>query len=399
MRSKPSAALSAALVTLSFVSQACLPAPEPAAYEECVKDQLHKGIPLLEAQHFCRAHEPPPRPDPSNCFTGDAVIDDASDVATFAPFSEIHGALRVLSGAPNVVSLPNLTRVTGDVELVYSSYRPEPPPMSASYPAMRCGAIRQVTADVRVFQLPQLTTIGGDLTMEQENSFSGISTQPIELGMDQLTSLGGSLSISIGQFGGSPCGLTGLGQIPADLTVRFLTSGEVDGSISGLLTTLTQVGGTFTFERSHNSFGVPLPLLARVGALRILKDDPSLSGFHFPSLTDVAGLAELSGTGPLSNLTALTRVGSLLVHDSGYLSLEDVGGASLELGGLELRDNPALAALTTPAGTSKVTLAVSAPLTIVDNPLLSAAAICAFVDYEEGQSWSGPSDLGGTVCP
>lgn len=366
----------------------------------CVQAQLTAGNSPQEAFELCGSDQSPViRLSAGTRFVGDVVIDDASDVLALRCIEEIDGSLTVLASAPNLVSLPRLARITGNVELLYNSYRPEPDPMSSYYEALRCGGMHAVTADTRVYDVPALARVDGNLTLRQQGTFSGISTQPIELGLASITSLGGSLTIEIGQFGGSPCGLPALSKVPGDLAVVFVHFGEIDSSINGLLTTLGEVGGAFTFQGGHNTFGNPMPMLAKVGALHILKNSPTLSGFHFPALADVTGVAELAGTGPGSNLTGLLRAGSLWVHDSGYTSLEQVGGASLLLGGLELVDNDTLGALRDGTGASKVTLQPAAKLTVLDNGALSSAETCAFVAVQAAKGWSGASDLGGVSCP
>jgi hypothetical protein len=107
---------------------------------------------------------------------------------------------------------------------------------------------------------------------------------------------------------------------------------------------------------------------------------------------------ELDGTGPGSNPSGLALVGNLVVHGSSFSSLENIGGPSLTLGGLDLHDNPALGALLS-AGTSKVTLTASAPLTLSGNAALPSSQVCGFVALQSAAGWSGASNLGGVTCP
>jgi hypothetical protein len=105
------------------------------------------------------------------------------------------------------------------------------------------------------------------------------------------------------------------------------------------------------------------------------------------------------GGGIASHPIALTSAGFLRISESSFSSLEQFGGASLALGGLELRDNPSLATLTSASDTSKVTLASSAALTLADNPLLPADSVCKFVALQSALGWSGAADLDGATCP
>lgn len=368
----------------------------------CVQSKLAAGFPVDQAFDACTSDSSPvvrlTVGGATNVHVGDVVIDDAADIAGLLCVSEIQGSLLVTATAPKAISLPSLERVTGDVELVYTSYLPTPAPMASSYQAQRCGATHWVTADVRTFNLPSFTEVGGDLTLRQEGSFSGnASTQPIDLHLNALTSVGGDLSIEIFQFGGSPCGLSNVIDLPNDVTLTFHT-GEVGSVVSGLLPAVTEVGGTLAINGGHNSFGTPLGAVTQVGALSIIKV-PGLNSFHFPLLTDVLGQVYLEGLGIGSNPSGLAHVGSLVVVESTYTSLQQVGGPSLSIdSALQLTDNTGLSSLLS-MGTSKVTLAPAASFALSGNPALPASQICGFVAFEQGLGWSGPSTLGGTTCP
>jgi hypothetical protein len=368
----------------------------------CIQSKLNAGFPPGEAFEACTSDDSPvirlTVGGTTTVHVGDVVIDDAADVTALVCVKEIQGSLLVTASAPKAISLPSLERVTGDVELVYTSYIPDPPPMTVPYQAQRCGATHWVTADVRRFNLPLFTEVGGDLTLRQEGSFSGnASTQPIDLHLNALTSVGGDLSIEIFQFGGSPCGLTAVTDLPNDVSLIFHT-GEVGSVISGLMPAATEVGGTLTINGGHNSFGNPLGAVTQVGGLSIFKSS-GLDGFHFPLLTDVLGQVYLEGVGIGSNPNGLAHVGSLVVVDASYSSLQQVGGPSLIVdSALELNDNGNLSTLLN-GGTSKITLAPTASFTLASNPLLPASQICGFVSYEQSIGWSGPSNLGGTTCP
>jgi hypothetical protein len=368
----------------------------------CIQSKLNAGFPPAEAFAACTSADSPvirlTVGGATTVHVGDVVIDDAADVAALVCVEEIQGSLLVTASAPKAISLPSLERVTGDVELVYTSYLPDPPPMAVPYQAQRCGATHWVTADVRRFNLPLFTEVGGDLTLRQEGTFSGnASTQPIDLHLNALTSVGGDLSIEIFQFGGSPCGLSAVTDLPNDVTVTF-HSGEVGSVVSGLLPAVTEIGGTLSIQGGHNSFGNPLGAVTQVGALSIVKSS-GLGSFHFPALTDVLGQAYLEGLGIGSNPSGLAHVGSLVVVGSTYSSLQQIGGPALIIdSALELTDNANLSALLN-GGTSKITLAPAASFTLTGNPALPASQICGFVSYEQSIGWSGPSDLDGTTCP
>ncbi len=366
----------------------------------CIQDHINGGQAPDDALLACRSAQSPVLKliQGVSVHVGNVVVDDATDVAALDCIQTIEGSLTVTSTAPNVIALPRLRRVTGDVNLTYTSYAPDPHPPSSSYEAMRCGALRYVTAEVRSYDLPSFTTVGGNITLHQEGSFSGgASTQAIDLHLNALTAVGGDVSITIGQFGGSPCGLTAIPSLPGNLTVEFSGGGEVDSSITGLLSSVTTVGGTVAFLGGHNSFGNPLAAMTEAGGLHVIKR-PYLSGFHFPSLTSVSGTVELDGTGPSSNPSGLANVGTLIVRNSWYNSLELVGGPKLSVGNLELHDNASLTALTT-SGASKVALAPTASFTLDNNAALPSDEVCSFVSLQSRRGWSGPSALDGATCP
>ena len=326
---------------------------------------------------------------------GDAIIASQADVDALRCYDEIVGSLSVASSAPATVALPRLKRVTGALNLVYTST----PPAEGPFQDERCGALGSVTAAVRKYDLPQLTEVGGALLLRQENSFAGpVSTQAIDLGLEVLAQIGGDLTIEIAQFGGSPCGLSSLTSIPGDFTLRFLAFGEIGSDSNKLLPAVTEVAGTVSLIGGHNTFANPLAALTHAGALYV-EHASGLSGFDLPALTTVTGSVELVGGGVTSHPIALTSAGFLRISESSFSSLEQFGGASLALGGLELRDNPALATLTSATDTSKVTLAPSAALTLADNAALAAASVCTFVALQSALGWSGPADLDGVTCP
>lgn len=328
-------------------------------------------------------------------FVGDATITSQADVDALRCYEEIEGSLTVVASAPSTIALPRLARVTGALNLVYTST----PPAAGPFQDERCGALGSVTAPVRKYELPQLTEVGGAVLLRQENSFSGpVSTQAIDLGLAALVQIGGDLTIEIAQFGGSPCGLSSLTSIPGDFTLRFLAFGEIGSDSNKLLPAVTEVAGTVSLIGGHNTFANPLAALTHAGALYI-EHAPGLSGFDLPALTAVTGTVELVGGGVTSHPVALTSAGLLRISESSFSSLEQFGGPSLALGGLELRDNPGLAALTSATDTSKVTLAASAALTLADNPALSSASVCTFVALQSALGWSGAADLDGVTCP
>jgi hypothetical protein len=364
----------------------------------CFQNQLNNGADYNKAIGVCRAARSPLARITQGAVVhvGDVLIDDASDIAPLACVDTIQGSLTVTSTAPNNVSLPNLHRVTGNVQLTYTSYlNPQHP---GGYQINRCGALRSVTADVRTFDLPVLEAVQGSLTLVQEGSFSGsgVSTQPIELGLNSLGNVGGDVSITIAQFGGSPCGLTGLAYVPGNLTLNWMTAGEIDGSVNTLLSGVTEVAGTFTMLGGHNRIGTPLASMVRAGALHF-EGNGYLSGFTFPKLTTVTGNAYLAGMTPNTILKTLTSVGSLELVSSALSSLEQVGGTTLGLAGLSLQNNSSLSALLNNQAKSKVTLTPQASVSLSGNGSLPHTQVCKFASFEKTLGWTGP--LTGDSCP
>lgn len=364
---------------------------------ECFEAALMKGSSPLAAYEACGSDTSPVMRliAGSARYVGDAVIDDESDIAALRCYETIDGSLKVTSTAPAIVALPRLRRVTGALELVYTGTQPT----ASSFQEERCGAVVTVGTPVRRINLPALTAVGGAVTLRQENSFSTpVSTQAIDLGLNALAEIGSTLAIEIAQFGGSPCGLSTLARVPGDLTLRFLTSGEVGIDSQKLLPVLTETVGRVTIAGAHNVAGTPLAALARAGGLLLERPAGLISGFRLPALTDVTGTVELVGGGLADQPSALLRAGALQIVQSNLISLEQFGGATLALGALTLRENPSLSALSA-GDASKVTFSNAAPLTLSANPALDASAICSFVALQRSRGWTGPADLGGVTCP
>jgi hypothetical protein len=364
-------------------------------WSACLQAHGQLGDDTISAIYACHSARSPVLrlTQGASVHVGDVVIDDPSDIAALACVETIQGSLTVTGSAPHAVSLPNLHHVTGDVTLTYTSYENGPP-----HNVTRCGNSWTALADLRTFDLGSLEIVEGNLTLTQEGQFSGgPSTQPIEFGLNGLATVGGSVSLTVQQFGGSPCGLGGLTFVPGDVTLHFLSSGDVSNDVNLLLPAVQEVGGTLTIRGAYNVSGSPFGKLWRAGGLHIIRPFQNY-GWRLPALTTVTGTVELEGVNLVDTPSGLKSAGSLVLTGTGLHSLQDVGGSDLSVGSLVLQDNGVLSSLLT-AGASKVTLAAAGSMTFSGNTSLLGSEICAFVAFQRAHGFSGSVSIGSATCP
>jgi hypothetical protein len=105
---------------------------------------------------------PDPEPAGSGVYEGDVTLSAPSDVAAIAELEEIHGSLRVLSTYSGVLELPNLRRLSGDLQVEGS-----PGPATG---------LDQVTS----LRLANLQQIGGQLWIYLAWSLSEVDLRSLE---------------------------------------------------------------------------------------------------------------------------------------------------------------------------------------------------------------------------
>ena len=330
-------------------------------------------------------------PAPSTCdcptdFVGDAVIDSGPSARRFACLETLTGDLIVTDDAPINVALPDLVSVSGSVELDFSVGCPLP------------------GADIRTIDLSSLTTVGGNIEAEVvfDSSFSGPT---LDVGMDMVTSVGGSISVvGTNSSNASFDGLGGLASLPGSLVVSML-GGDLAGN---LLNSLTTVQGDVEIEIGNSVFTVVSNVVTVGGAFTLRRARLSQPGASvWPSLTTVGGDmilddVRLAPAVQTPRFESLTSVGGTFqstaapMFDAGLRSLEDITLLPLSVGGLILTNNTPLTAL----GAS-VTVATQGSITITDNANLPTCTAQAFVDGQSQAGWEGVSTIEGNQgnCP
>lgn len=356
----------------------------------CFLNEAANGATLQAALSMCRSSDSPVLTlELESTHVGDVVIHSQADVDAIHCATRIQGSLEVAADAPDNVSLPRLRNVTGDVSLTRTTVG------AAPHSAQRCGSTVTLASNTRAIELPMLNTVGGDLTMSFPSTGVGTTAgERIDLGLGALTKLGGSLRIDFDVPAVSPCGMANLGVILHDAEVRFANA-DVGGAFLG---SLERVHGTLSVSGGFsvlNLFGA----LTRVGSLRV-EGASQLAPSSFPKLARVDGEARFRDVGFFGPpLKALGAAGSLVLDAVSLGTLEAFGASSFTLSGLDIQ-NTTLSALTS-GGTplSKISLSATASLTILNNPNLGAAEICAFAEFELMSGWNGQSaNLGGVSC-
>jgi hypothetical protein len=335
-------------------------------------------------------------------YTGDVVIRTAADILSYRCYDRIDGSLtiNVPQSEAAVVSLPRLSRVTGDVTLIYDGRRAPTGP-SGPLPRRMCGRDTVAHVDFTRFDLPQLKELPRDLTLVQPGTVprhpgSGFDfVVYFDVGLHQLQRVGRTLSFETHQFEGSACGLSALSAV-TNVTLRLSEPGI--GGPDGLMRSLASIGGTLDLNAVSVSGTQPLAALATVGDL-LITSFPRLAGhsYQLPALTRVRRAARFVSAIAGSTPIALANLGTLNVASSD-LSLEDVGRVPLRLAGLVYTDNSATRILSS-TGTTKITLEPTAAVQFARNAALPASQLCTFLRLQRDRGWRGTADLGGITCP
>ncbi|MBX7079911.1 MAG: hypothetical protein K1X88_12025 [Nannocystaceae bacterium] len=354
---------------------------------QCLHDALASTGDLVHSLANCASSSdtvrlevaPPPH-------VGDVVIENLEQADALACVQVIEGSLSVAPTLPATLTLPNLREVTGDVTLALPAVPYAPPKVD-----VRCGALASLYAEIAEVALPELHTIGGDLTIVQ--TASGIPTtpgEPVELGLPALREVGGDVDISFEIPAVAPCGISALEQLDGDLRLTYATA-DVSGS---LLSSLASVAGQVEISGGYSVLN-QLPALVEAGSLWLHDTARWVGNSSLDALARVDGdvvIESLGHEGPL--LPSLWRAGALALVQVDVVALAELGDAPLVLDGLSLQSNTALVDLL-----GAVALQPDAPLSLADNPALDAAAVCSLVDEQAALGWVGAASLGGVVCP
>ncbi len=368
---------------------------------QCLAQQLDLGRTATEAGYNCRSADSPvlhlTAPTRSTCacpitYDGTARIDSSTSASRFSCLVTLNGDLEITSTAPDSISLPALTSVTGAVSIDYST---------------SSGAARAV-------QIPALPTINGSLSLR-----GVIGSGSVDLGLNAIASINGNVLVDFENTASSGIAVTGLNQlsyIPLSRSIRLRSRGAFTslGLLANFKTTETVFIESVALDPTR---GQPLTLRELTYATDLVVTYPAgltampnntSSSFSRELLPKLESAGYLNITNDpfypaygstsvpaLNRLPKLTSVG-LLQLEGTQLSGLDIGAASLSLRALTLRNNSALQTLNRP-GLAFATPA--GPLTIVNNPALRQCDAVAFAaGYGGTVTISGNNPAGCGAC-
>lgn len=227
------------------------------------------------------------------------------------------------------------------------------------------GEVTQISYVCNGTGAPGCTTLEGSITIR--NSFDW--TNLVAAGCKRIT---GRLEIAAEGAGslGPPSPLVEVGAIEV-LPTETLTALDFPA--------LAKVGGEVTISNNPALVRLDLRSLATVGG-RLFLADTGLRSVELPALTSVGGEAHLwSSQLARIELPALTTVGEFLsVYEAGYLTTLSVPRL-VTAGGVQIGENPALAAVEFPALAEAGTIDIwglyagGAPLARLELPVLRTA--------------------------
>ncbi len=353
----------------------------------CIQNQLAAGLSLIDAVTACDSASSPVveliAPFVSSCpcvaglsTTTDVVIETPADLANARCLETIDANLEVRTADFPVVDLHELTEVTGDVTLDYQ--------WSGGIPL---SAARLIEADVLAtvggnvelswvdpsmvnpiidFDLPALTDIAGDLTIDINNVNYNAEGLPV------LTDVNGNLAVV-----GSTGDIYAMTMAPLLATVGGDVLIEPGYALRNVFEGLQTVGGDFVISGGFiDTPDVGLDQLAVVGGdMRFDGAEWAPIGEAFPALSSVGGNLELTSAGLLSALSYVTA-------------------ATVDVGGLVLDQNPDLTTLD-----ADLVVSTSGPITITDNVSLDTCDADTLVDDQIALGWSGTATISGNVGP
>lgn len=328
----------------------------------CLSETIAETGNIVTALDTCRSPDSPVVQVVADgpAHRGHVVIHEPSDAHPFLCTNSIRGDLTVDLSLPGVVELPNLEFVNGDVTLVL------PIQLEWDYRDERCGESPSHTKSSKV-DLSNLEHISGDLAIVVPTIGDvGLEYSGIEVGMNALTRLDGSLHFESEMPVPNPCGLSALERIPENLVISVDGSG--DYSTSDFLVHLERVGGNVTVEGGHGPSDV-LDALESVGGTVEVKE-----------IHDFRGI-----------LWGLAFANRLVLRDtdfSGLFGPKRPGSPAIVTNALELYSNSALTDL---GGTDYVRLRPEASLVLGSgdeiNASLTEEIICEFVDAQVAGGW------------
>ena len=310
---------------------------------------------------------------------GDLEIGDARSAAEAQCVTDVSGDLRVLDGAPDLVSLTQLTSVGGNAELSYQ----------LPYSAGPMTAYRN-----RAVDLGALTTIGGNVDIVTRRG-SGQS-KTLDTMTAAVTSIGGDVTIST--YDNNVTAFAGVTSVSGSITLQGYTgaSGNLDIFGSGTFPNLTSVGNDLTVQGffACNSVFNSVESVAGDLTVRSVRLAPLQS---FSSLETVSGnlrfetMKQFGPTWPV-----FTSVGQdlQLINNTPLVSLSSVPVGAIDVNGIAATDNVNLTTLdgSLQAGTGDIT--------IDNSPALSQCDVDTWLAAQTAGGWSGSDSITGVLaCP
>lgn len=341
----------------------------------CVSTELAFGAATRDATARCASQVPVRLVAGAGAVhAGDLVIRSQAEADRYRCVEVIQGNL-VVSASEPLTTFPNLRQVTGDL-VIESRFVPGPSGL--------------VPAEVK---LDELTSVGGSLTLR----FGGeprVTWRPyVNFGLPRLGSVGRDVNIDVQHFDVGSYGLPRLTRVYGDLRISTVAGSEL--SAGGLLEKVRLVSGSVTI-RGPRSVTSLLFALERIEGNLLLE-------LTLPEYGDVyenvlPRLREVSGNLTFSGAQINPRVLPALSQVRGYLNFfgmqrysQPLAATALAVGGLQIV-NTRLNAF--PVALAPATqLAPTAVLRVQNNPELCASAINAFVSSQAG--WSGTRTISG----
>lgn len=343
---------------------------------QCIATAYFGGQDIYNAALACQSPDAPIARITRTLHTthvGNVVIATQSEADAFACIGTIDGSLTIVDDPAELsIALPNLQEVTGDVVLAYS----RDPVAGYSYPPLR------------TFDLSSLTTIGGDL----DATYVGQSNDLIDLDveLDALVSIGGSVSVSATTFNMSLHGLDNLLNVPGDVSIEC--SGD-DLTAYGWLGDLQLVGGDVYVETGHTTIGLYPDLQDVGGDLTMVGTVLPPQTTNFSSLFTVGGDLSFIGGDVTTPPGFAPHLPSLGVVD-GVLEIDAAGGfenlsVGDEIGGLSLGGLILNATALQNLSPTYWQVQGTGPITITDHTGLSSCEVDDFAASQAGLGWSG----------
>lgn len=351
----------------------------------CGAQQMENGLSAVEANNACASPDSPVvellAPHQTACggctsvvVNGNVVINSPLTAAQYVCTQTINGSLTVTQAAPEIVPLPALQTISGDVTLDHS------------VPFQQLGSTYYRR---RFIETPALTSIGGDVTLYARRS---AGPKAVLMGLDAVTSVGGDITITLNDA--NPHVFAALTSHEGDITIHGDSAnyGELDVNASGALASLTQVTGDVVVSDFFSA-------LYFFNALEEIDGDLTIGDLRlhasFGALQDVSGDLELLAVKQIVSTwtNAVDVAGELgIVGHASQTGLTSFPIGPMQAQALRIENNAALAAL------SGASFQVGAGnITIAGNPALSQCEVNAFLAQQQAGGWTGTASVSGTL--